>query len=667
MFVLLPLIAATMILFCLQFLWLSAGRISEEERRQSEVVGLLHRVCANWSLIDSACIGLSSEHGSKSHPDINGGQDMLGQALVELNQKRQNEPEKHAVLEKISDLIQRECTLMSSLSTRAASQDTSSLTPLRELPQILLSSYQMRGEVRQMLEAEWLALRSDRESAQKNQKALRALIYGGIILNIAGGIIIVSTFALRVRKRVSRLNVNSKILHQGQKLHDCLKGNDELAYIDMTLHDVERRLLDAAQHHQWMLAMLANDMCSQLISALANLRNLEELDDHYSEQGRDELRSVSGLLEYVLHRLEKLPNAQEKLSAIEPASQPTKTTPRPLYGADWKTILLTPGILRQSIVLIFCPLLFQFFLFLVIDQHLLATDRTMAEQKRCSEVALYSDMIQMDMLRGALVQAAYVMSRAPMASDRAWAAFDQVNRDYANLATLCESNPDWLKIIALSRDAAKHKIDRILTSSATNIHDGALLFLDVGEGQQKASDAVQIGTIESRLFAENIARWTAEDAVRSRLAKSIEFAIAVNLASNLLFSTLLVLFITKLTKNRLDALMRNTTALRQHKQLEPCIKGTDEIASLDFAIHEAETLLGASSKELALLASALTTDIKEPLEQAARHIRKFKSLGKASLSAKSLDCVNLCEESIARTVVLIKELLAKDITFSQSG
>jgi signal transduction histidine kinase len=660
LFVLLPLIGATLILFFLHLLWLSAERISAEERRQSEVVGLLHGIFSNWSVIDNSYMGLVSEHSPKFRVDIKNNDAMMRQALFEMNQKRQNDPEKLAVLQKISDLIERECTLMSSLPETTSAPDTPSLILMQQMPLTLLGSYKMRGEVRQLLESEWLALRSARESAQKNQGMVRALLYGVTVFNIAGGILLAATFAVRMATRISQLGVNAELLHRNQRLRERLKGNDELAYLDSVLHDVERRLSEAAQHRQWILSMVAHDMRSPLMSARANLQIMEELDDDYPEQGVDELQSVYKLLEKVLRQVQRLLGAQKELSSIAVSQLGTGVAASSLPGADWKTTLLRPGILRQSIVMMLCPLLFQVFLFFVIDQQLLATERTMIVQRRCGDIALYSDMALMDMVRGSLVQAAYVMSRVPVLNDKAWAAFDQVNRDYSDLDTVCGDNPDWRKFVALSKVAAKHKIDRMLTSSALNMHDAALLFLDVGEVKQRSADAVQLRALERRLFAENLDRWTDEDLLRANLAKSVGFAIALSFAVNLMFAIFLILFFTRLTRDRLNALMRNAVKLGQHKQLEPCITGSDEIANLDFSIHEADARLEASSKERVLLMSALASDIQEPLEQAARHIRKFENLGGDALSAKSRDYIKLSEESIVRVFTLVSELLTME-------
>jgi signal transduction histidine kinase len=652
-FVLVPVFGATFILLLVYFLWVAAEKSSVEEQHQSDVVIHLNSVFNYWSAADNSLLGLMAERQPLFQFLADRNTELLQGTLNQLKTLRANNPEKLAELQKLSDLIERDITLMARIP-RAATPDVPTMAILQQMPKTLLQSYKIRGEVRGLLETQWEALKHERERAQKSREKLHSAILLAAILDIAGGIALALLFAKSMAVRIHKLVQNAKLLKRGKTLSPPLSGDDELAYLDKVLHDTHRRLEQASEHRQWVLSMVAHDMRSPLMSARANLQIMEEQEDDYPEEAIGELQGTYKLLNGVLKHVDGLLSVKERAIDIFPRLNATEVG---AVSERHGKIFLQPGILRQSLALMLIPLALQVIPALIIDLRLNDTQNAILEQQRCGEIVLYSDMILMDMVRGSMVQAAYLMTRKQELAERAKESFAQTMSDHKELVQACGENVEWQRYARISEAQDQSKISRILNAKSDDLANSARLFIDVGEIKQVSPESKKERALEKHLAETNLDRLVELNVYQDKLAKKINRVLGLSILINLLFALSLAIIFARTTNLRFKSVMANALKLGRHQTLERPITGKDELARLDDTIYDANTRLEeAATKRLALM-SALARELKEPLEQALERLSKFRKIAGSSLCQKSIQYLRMAEASIDRVFELVSDLL----------
>jgi len=686
--VLLPLICSTIVLVLLNQLWLSAEQVSAAERRQSGTVGRLNGIFKHWSMVSQAHLGFIGEHDDSYRNDVKINMILMYKELAELKDSSRNEPGQLANLEKLTELIGREWAQISALPETTSAPDTPSLELMQRVPKVLLQMYKLRSEVRKILGTEWSQLQSARAKDEAVRQKMLQFIYVATVFNIVMGLGLAWFFAAGMARRIRLLTTNADHLHRGEDVERRLKGSDELAYLDRVMNDASKRLQEAAQHRQSILSMVAHDMRSPLMSARANLQIMEELEDDYPEEAVDELQSTYKVLSSVLQHVQKLLTTQLTTGPIEATRRsmalPQESAEAPVAQATGRSlasseefvhrsparvrvpsaaprlfngILLQPGLMRQSMLLILAPLILQIILLLVINQQLLSTEKATLEQRRCGDIVMYDDMILMDMVRGALAQGTFVFTKAPVMHEKAKSTFAEVDQDYRDLALVCGNNSDWQKFLELAQAASQQQIDHLMAASTSDFHAAAMVFKEVSEMRAKSAGALRSRSLENRLFKENLSRWRDVDEHRMRLSKSISTVIIWSISANFILGLFLILFFAQRTNRRLNSLMRNAATLGRHENLEPCLSGADEIADLDLAIHRAYDRLRSASKERAQIMSTLAQEMQKPLTSAIAHIDQFKRLSNDALSKQSKRYVDLARGSLDRVLALVHDLL----------
>ena len=99
---------------------------------------------------------------------------------------------------------------------------------------------------------------------QKNlREAQDKLLYGGLLANIAIGLILARMFSNDIRKRLEQVAQNTRLLAEEKELNPALGGKDEIAILDSAFHEAAAELSEARKRERTLF-----DNSNQVICAV---------------------------------------------------------------------------------------------------------------------------------------------------------------------------------------------------------------------------------------------------------------------------------------------------------------------------------------------------------------------------------------------------------------
>lgn len=152
-----------------------------------------------------------------------------------------------------------------------------------------------------------------------------------------------------------------------------------------------------------------------------------------------------------------------------------------------------------------------------------------------------------------------------------------------------------------------------------------------------------------------------EQANRTR----IWIALSVMLVSNIVITVLMALYFSKNISGRLAVLSENTLRVRDRKQLNPPIAGSDEIAELDKVFHSMSDALTKAERTKAEFISMISHDLRSPLTSLQFTFALAEKGAFGEMNEKGKERFSKAEFTVERLVKLINELL--DIEKMEAG
>lgn len=671
--VFIPFFVGTAILVSLYQRFQASEKLSAEERKQSEIVWCLNRVFTSWSSTSTSYLQLLAEDiGSPRTRTIAKQNAEVAQEMNKLERLTQDDRSKLSDLHRLSAIFSSECAEYTRCIPKPGDAvGTNSLVLMQKAPGMFSRIYRLRGEVRGLLDREWGDLQSARALQKTSRDAVEHFLYGATIFNIILGIALAWFFAAPMARRMRILIDQSESLHQGRVLERRLHGNDELDYLDSVMNDASRKLQQASEHRNSILSMVAHDMRSPIMSARANLQIMEEIGDDYSEQAVDELQSAYKDLSGVLHHAHELLELQKSERGITAAGgEPTEAegSTRPAAVKSWPSRIVYPRLFQQSLLLVILPLLIQTTFLLLIGRELFTAEEITVAEQRCDDVVIYSNMILMEMVRGAIAQGIFLISKSPAMQSDAKKHFDEVTLDYDRLATVCGDDAEGLRYVSLAKQVSHQSIDKMLEADPNDINGSMNVFMNVGEVKEKSPQALRARVMEQSWFADNFKRLQEMSDRQRKLLDFISSIIGWSILSNFLIALYLLLNFTRRTNTRLTMLMQNAKRLAEVNKPSQASErpssvltagaAADEIVELNMAIQRAEMQLRADSQRRAQIMNTLAQNMQAPLSASISHLDSFERTAGKALSEASKRHLSLAQQSIVRVRNLVADLLA---------
>lgn len=152
-----------------------------------------------------------------------------------------------------------------------------------------------------------------------------------------------------------------------------------------------------------------------------------------------------------------------------------------------------------------------------------------------------------------------------------------------------------------------------------------------------------------------------EEAMRTR----IWAVLIVTLVANIVITVLMSLYFSKNISGRLAILSDNALRVRDRKELNPLISGSDEIAELDRVFHQMSGALTKAEQTKAEFISMISHDLRSPLTSLQFTLALAEKGAFGEINEKGKERFSRAEYTVERLVKLINELL--DIEKMEAG
>lgn len=127
------------------------------------------------------------------------------------------------------------------------------------------------GSLKSFTQEQELAERNRPDTQPKLRFMVLSFLGGAVVFNIVLAIALARFFNEGTTKRLAVLMDNTTRLAHSKELAPPLKGDDELAHLDKTFHDMAAQLAEAARRKQELVAMVSHDLRTPLTSVQASL------------------------------------------------------------------------------------------------------------------------------------------------------------------------------------------------------------------------------------------------------------------------------------------------------------------------------------------------------------------------------------------------------------
>jgi signal transduction histidine kinase len=673
--VLAPLVVGSCILLFVNSLWHAVENKTLEQRQQTEIVDRLNNIFRHWAVVSGNLFASRVQQSDSFNQAADDNTIKLLQELDELNASSRSLSQKTFSPGVLRDLFIAETKAWNELPAATSGPENVGLETLQKIPSTLAKIYQLKTETKRVLSDALAEAKSLQEQQLKSRDLMKSAAYTATIFNFLVCFLLAWLFARPIGTRMSKLTHNANLLTTGSPLDEPLKGDDEFAFIDSTLHQSSERLQAAADHRQTILSMVTHDMRSPLAAAKANLQIMEESDEDYPDEAIDELQYAYKALEKIVQDMQSLLTVlrDEALSlravVISPSSHYKSTIDSIGHAngenlsaeisqpAQTSRLNFRPKIFHLSLILAVVPLLFQTMSLLIINQQLITSEKVTNGEQLLRNIVVQSNIAQLDLVRGAIAQALSLITHSSQAHSLTRQAFDEVRIDCDSLtkfASEAEQGRAYAEAFTRETNQTIGKLESLRSGAElANLE----VYAQVGEVKGRSADAVHTRRLGKILFEENAMQLQSMEDRQRGLAKSIGQIIGATIFTNFVIALLLLLLFSRLTTKRLNTLIVQATSLGKRKEWHSELSGTDEIANLSQVLYEAAGQLRRAAEQRSKIMQSLATELRRPLIQALIHLNKFSALSESVLSSGSKKNLQKSNYNIERVLNLLNDLL----------
>lgn len=133
--------------------------------------------------------------------------------------------------------------------------------------------------------------------------------------------------------------------------------------------------------------------------------------------------------------------------------------------------------------------------------------------------------------------------------------------------------------------------------------------------------------------------------------------ILLGLIANISVVVFFAFFLWRSVVARLLLVVDNSRRIANRQSLNPALAGSDEISSLDGALHQMNNSLLSAQNERQAFLSMVSHELRTPLATVTLSFEMLSSGIAGEVSSKSLEPINFCESEIKKLLNLVNDLL----------
>lgn len=665
LFVLLPISIGSALLLSVGQLWSRAETNTTNEHSQTQKVEELNQLFKKWGFTTSLAFRDVVEKDLAEK--ITDRHSHVWWSFYQLKQSCENDANATAKIVHLEKLYEQELAAFAQLPK---AEDDLTLKLAQELPKSLAQIYKVRSEVKDYLIAELAELKHRRHQERDSLETLKLFVAGFALCNLSFAVILVWFFSRSVSSRIRILGRNAQLLARKQPILDHLTGNDEFVYLDEVISKTANEIKQADESSAAIYRMLTHDMRSPLMAAQISLQMIQEIGGAYPEGCYELLEDSETLILSILENVNQLLSLEKKadleqttaLSENSGSSARVETIAMPserkTVSVHLKDFFLRPKIFQKGLWITLLPLVFQIAFLSYIFHQIQVVQSLASEEARCVDLNIASNIVAMDLARGAAAQGIYILTSEQRAKKLAVEALSGAVSNYSAMSQLAGNDSLWLEYIRLARDLTDSQAQQMLAVGPESpTSDKYKAFLEISEQKEKNDSAFRVRKLGKELFERNYEQLQSMEEAQADLANLIRSIILGAIAVNFSVAVLMLHVFSKNIKARIDLLVLNAQRIAKKEAILETVSGTDEISYLGEILKQSQDNLNHSAKLRAEMLGSIAVKIKVPLQAAEAKLGEFKELAKGQLKSEPQKHTSMAFLNIQRVLQFVEELL----------
>jgi len=318
---------------------------------------------------------------------------------------------------------------------------------------------------------------------------------------------------------------------------------------------------------------------------------------------------------------------------------------------------------QKGLILVAIPLLFQVIFFVVLAGLISSAEREEMIAKRGERITARIGNVSKYLIESEMALIGYSCRRIEPLRLAYEANDAQIPLVFTELRKLSKDVPETA-ISITNLEVAVNKLRLNMRQSLGNLEGGNWMPAVVRLVGQSTNSYFTVKR-EIEAITKQIRKSLITDAQEQRNKERIWAALFVMLVSNIVITVLMSLYFSKNISGRLKVLSENTIRVRDRKQLNPPLIGSDEIAELDKTFHSMSAALTKAEQTKAEFISMISHDLRSPLTSLQFTFALAEKGAFGEINEKGKERFAKAEFTVERLVKLINELL--DIEKMEAG
>ncbi|MBX9947766.1 MAG: hypothetical protein K2Y39_01255 [Candidatus Obscuribacterales bacterium] len=318
---------------------------------------------------------------------------------------------------------------------------------------------------------------------------------------------------------------------------------------------------------------------------------------------------------------------------------------------------------QKGLILVAIPLLFQIIFFVVLAGLISSAEHEEMIAKRGERITARIGNVSKHLIESEMALIGYGCRRIEPLRQAYEANDAQIPLVFEDLKKLTKDVPETA-ISITSLEVAVNRLRANMRLSLGSIEGGNWMPAVVRLAGQSTNSYFSVKH-EIEAITKQIRKSLITDGQEQRNRQRIWAALIVMLVSNIAITVLMSLYFSKNISGRLKVLSENTIRVRDRKQLNPPLVGSDEIAELDQTFHSMSAALTKAEQTKAEFISMISHDLRSPLTSLQFTFALAEKGAFGEINEKGKERFSKAEFTVERLVKLINELL--DIEKMEAG
>lgn len=313
------------------------------------------------------------------------------------------------------------------------------------------------------------------------------------------------------------------------------------------------------------------------------------------------------------------------------------------------------SILQKGLLIISIPLVFELF-FVAVLIHLLDESgqhiaREIASQDKIVAVETMVKEIS-DSMTSAIL---FNITRRTEMKERNEKSRAKLLRAYSKLVKLCAKDPAELESASRLRNAADEWMrqqDRALNSDPQARVSSFFNLASLTSANQQRPE-----TAASVILEKEQKILTIQPKLRQQTLVQLQIFFLFGFIANIAITVFLATFVMRGITARMENVLNNTFKFGARLPLDPPLRGTDEIADLDHALHETANEILEFEKFKQQLVAVVSHELRTPLTSVQGTLTLLEAGAMGQFSERAKPEIARAQQSVDRLIKLINNLL----------